>query len=268
MSSRNQLESYLLEIVARARSARERCNTLLANDFISSSPKDLAQALSQICDFLARASVAIFSQIDWDDPGSVEADLLRLRSADSSIQRWTAHLRYVQGSRTDRLPWGIIPSFEKLAAKLVPDKQVLLRPKWNYNYTVTLSDFRDVYLEGLEEFRDDLPDVDIESNVLGDLKRPFHVIAFPSLERENILLHTLLGHELGHLFADRFLTKDRKINFEKSITEEAENITDKELQDAGFTESKPLFYDELRKDRKAQNIDLAREYWTRALEGT
>lgn len=264
MSSRNQIESYLLEIVARARSAQNRCNTLLAYEYISSTPKNLAKAISRICGFLADASVAIFSQIDWEDQDSIEPDLLRLRNADSLIQRWTAHLRYVQGSRTDRLPWDIIPSFEKWAAKLVPDKQVLLRPKWNYNYTVNLSDFRGSYLRGLEEFGDDLPTVDIERDVLGDLKRPLHIIAFPSLERENILLHTLLGHEIGHLFADRFLTEERKEVFKKSVVEKIKTIADEELRREGITGT--LFYEESMKVRIAYNADLALEYWTRALE--
>ncbi|HVG10436.1 MAG TPA: dCTP deaminase [Thermoanaerobaculia bacterium] len=266
MTPRSQLESYLLEILARAQSAKDRCSSLLAYDFISRSPQDLAQAISRICDFLAQAAVAIFSQIDWADAASIEADLVSLRTADTLIQRWAAHLRYIQGAKTDRLPWGIVPSFESLAAALVPDKQVLLRPKWNYNYTVTLSDFRNIYKEGLEEFQDVLPSYDIEKDVLGNLKQPFHIIAFPSLERENILLHTLLGHELGHLFADRFLTKDRKEAFKASVIDQVESITDQDLRRAGLIKPGTLFYDEVLREQKAYNTELALEYWTRALE--
>ncbi|HEX9942009.1 MAG TPA: dCTP deaminase [Thermoanaerobaculia bacterium] len=240
----------------------------MAYDFISKSPKDLAQAISQICDFLSKAAVAIFSQIDWTDPESVTVDVKSIQTADLWIQRWTAHLRFVQGSRTERLPWGIIPSFEQLASRLVPDRQVMLRPDWDYNYTVILADFRKYYLHYLREFQDALPHVDIEEDVLGDLKYPFHVIAFPSLERENILLHTLLGHEIGHLFAERFLTDKRKDNFKRSIVEQIEEITDQELQHEEFTESKPgtLFYEGRKKDRQAYNAELAEEYWARALE--
>lgn len=268
MSPRGALESYLLEIIARARSAQERCSNLLSYDYISESPKELARAISKVCEVLSRAAVSIFSNIDWEEPLQLEQDIWLLRNTDNIIQQVAAHLRYVQGARSDRLPWGIIPSFERLVKQLVPDKQVMLRPKWNYNYSVTLSDFRKSYLTALEEFSDFVPDIDIQSELRSILKNPFHIIAFPALERENILLHTLLGHELGHLFAQRFLSEAKKTEFKELIVAQVELVTEHEMRREGFSEARsgPLIWPEIRRKRIARNVNFALEYWVRALE--
>lgn len=267
MGPRSVLESYLLEIVARARSAQERCSHILSYDFFSDSPPSLARAISLVCGYLSQAAVSIFAGIEWDDPDQLEQDIWLLRNTDNLIQQLAAHLRYVQGARSDRLPWGIIPSFERLVHQLVPEKQVMLRPKWNYNYSVTLSDFRSSYLTALEEFADYVPGVDIRAELAQVLKHPFHIIAFPALERENILLHTLLGHELGHLFAQRFLTERRKTEFKESVIAQVEVITDSEMRREGYSEAKSGFlFPEFKRKRIARNASLALEYWTRALE--
>src|SRR5436305_7492651 len=267
MSSRNAIESYLLEIVARARSAQDRCTTILSYDFFSDAPRNLAQSISRVCDFLSRAAVSIFKGIDWDDGDQLEQDIWLLRNTDNLIQQLAAHLRYVQAARSDRLPWGIIPYFERLVHQLVPGKQVMLRPKWNYNYSVTLADFRSAYLTALEEFADYVPDVDIQKDVLGSLRQPFHIVSFPALERENILLHTLLGHELGHLFAQRFLSEERKTQFKESVMAQVEVITGHEMRREGFSEPKTGFlFPEVKRKRIARNASLALEYWVRALE--
>ncbi len=268
MIARSILESYLLEIVARARSAQERCGSLLASDFISNAPYDLAHSISGACAFLSKAAVAIFSQVDWDDEEQIQSDERLLRTTDSLIQELAAHLRYVQGARTDRLPWGIVPSFESLVNRLAPNKQVLLRPKWNYNYSVVVYDLREYYLTALQELEDYLPEINLERDVLGRMSAPFHIIAFPALERENILLHNLLGHEIGHLFVRDFLDEPRKTDFKTSIVSHIENVTDKQLERDGFTESKAgaLFWPQIKKSRIAQNTNLALIYWRRALE--
>jgi hypothetical protein len=219
-----------------------------------------------MCNYLSAAIIAIYNAADRGQENLEENDptLRLLRNTDYLIKDIGAHVRYIDAARAERLPWSIIPAFQKLIKKLLPDVQTMLRPQWKYNYSVDLADLRLAYGEALSEYEDFVPGTNLGADVLGKISSPFHLISFPSLERKNILLHSLIGHEIGHLFAERYITKTKKDNFSEAVIADIQIIVDKEI-DADISED-DLFHRALKENKKIQYLRLALKCWERGLE--
>lgn len=265
MSQQELAEHYVLEIAARAQTVQNRCDRLLEEDFFSEAPPVFARTVRRMCEFLAKAAVAVYKDIDWTQPSNeIEDDLRILRNTDRIVKIVAQELRYVEGARTERLPWSIVASFEKLVAAFLPDIQIMLRAMWQYNYAFHMLNQGAVYRRYLAPYADYVPDVDIEKAVFGEMQRPFHIISFPSLEQKHILLHCLLGHEIGHLLVGRFITKDREAAFVAAIQADVAKLADEELK------TFPATTEDLRKALREQlvlrSLQEALYYWRRALE--
>jgi hypothetical protein len=231
VSQKELAQHYVLEIAARARTVESRCTRLLDEEFFSDAPPAFARTIRRICDYVSKATVAIYSEIDWSLPAEeIEFDLTLLRTTDHLIKVVAEQLRYVEAARTERIPWSIVASFEKLVAAFLPDIQIMLRAMWRYNYAFHMVNQGDVYRRYLEPYREYVPGVNLESEVLKEMQRPFHIISFPSLEQKHILLHCLLGHEIGHLLVGKFLTKEREAAFLEKIKSEVTHAADEDLK--------------------------------------
>ena len=231
-SHRSLVEEYVLEIVARCRNVRVHCDNLRTLDFVSDSPEALAHALSRVCDYLEDVATTILGQIDWDEDESPEDDLQILRTLDDLLHEISARLRYVEGATTARLPWSVIAALERLVTSLLPNAQVLLRPQWHYNYGSHVADLRQALIQTLEAFTLTL-ERDVAGDVLKPIPRPFHILTFPALERKNILLHSLLGHEIGHLLVADRANETAKQRFLQSIRTEIHSHTRAQLVPTG-----------------------------------
>src|SRR4029077_5385988 len=118
----------------------------------------------------------------------------------------------------------------------------------------------------LAPYADYVPDVDLEKVVFVEMQRPFHIISFPSLEQKHILLHCLLGHEIGHLLVGRFITKEREAEFVATIQSDVAKLAEEEL--GNF----PATSEDVRKALREQIIlrflQEALYHWRRATRGT
>ncbi|HWW61781.1 MAG TPA: dCTP deaminase [Thermoanaerobaculia bacterium] len=267
MSQKSTLDEYSLEITARCQAGESRCRLLLGADFASDAPLHLAQALLNIFGYLARVATAMTASINWSGPEELIKKARRnLRVLDWQVKEFGAHIRYVESARTDRLPWQVIPSFEKLVGVLRPGAKVMLRPMWQYNYATIVSDLREVYLNELVEYEYYIPDTDVESHIVAPLGTAFHIISFPALERDNILLHSVIGHELGHLIASD-LVERAKSAFLQHVQGEIEAATDAQLSAERLTEQDaPLWYQQYRTARLTNNSTICLKFWERAME--
>lgn len=256
-------QHYLLEVTARARTVQGRCGRLLESEFISESPKVLARTIGRVCWYLERASLEIYREIDWSaSPQDLERDFRLLRLTDRLVQFTAQQLRYVEGARTERLPWSIVASFEALVATFLPEIRIMLRAMWHYNYAFHMNDQGASYRRYLAELADYVPDVDLERDVLAEFAQPFHIISFPSLEKKHILLHSLLGHEIGHLLVGRYLTSVREAQFIDRVKSEIDGLVDKNLE--GFPAEE--FKNPIRDQMFARSVQEALTFWRRALE--
>ena len=264
------LEGFVVDVLARAAASCEYCSSLLALDHVSAAPKNLAKTIRKVCSFLALAVQRIEADYHQGDKNekAVTLAMRQLQNVDNLIRELAAQLRYVESATTYKLPWTIVSAFENWVQTFLGEVTLMLRPQWRYNYTFTLWDFRANYILALEEFQDLVPSLQVEDNVLDSLKTPFYLIAFPALERDNILLHTLLGHEIGHLLVDRFLTDNVEAEFVASILGEINRIAKKDLADGGI--SSDIIGEILRPQAEqtivAKYVQIVRRCWRRALE--
>jgi dCTP deaminase len=262
VSDRSLYETYLVEIVFRARSIEERCESLLTREFASENPPRLARALRKVAAYLAGAAQRIFAEIRWDDDLLRFADLRQLQGVDAVLRECSADLRYVHGAQSERLPWSTIPALESFFREFSPHDRFLVRPKWNYNYTIATEDLRQKYVDALIEFGES------SEEALIDLDKPLFRIAFPAVERENIVLHALLAHELGHSFVSKVLTTERQAAFQDEALSAVATATQKALESENKTPEATgeLFFEDVLKDRVAWNLNLAWFFYRRALE--
>lgn len=259
------LEAYLLEVVSRALSTERMCERLKTHHYISDAPEALLGTIERMCKYYRRSIAIIFSRIDWStSPEDRAEDVRLLQNTDDSIRILYEHLRYIEAAQPHRMPWSILSAFENLVAGLLPQIRVMLRPQWRYNYTCIVTDLRGAYEELLSEHQDFQPEVSLTTDVLKQLPVPFHIIGFPALERTNILLHCLLGHELGHLVASEFVTDTRQTQFVDSILPELEKLATENL--AGLEDTAPLFRKQEHKDLVANYASLCGEVWSRAAD--
>ncbi|MBI5409967.1 MAG: hypothetical protein HZA14_11425 [Nitrospirae bacterium] len=262
--SREIIEEYTLEIISRSQAIQVRCNKLLAKDFASYAPRALSTTLMGMCYYLEEAAKAIYKQINWDSitDDKLKSFLLLLQDTDTIIRELGAHVRYVDGARTNRLPWSIIKPIEKFTKNLIPDRQIMLRPQWKYNYSIVTTDLRQAYYDSIKEYQDYLPDISLNDKVLKDFKLPFHIVSFPSLERKNILLHCLISHEIGHLISRTYFSKSRVDEFLKNARNEIDVI----VRNTFSKDPDNLFVQYQIQTQIQQEIERANFAWQRGLE--
>ena len=192
------------------------------------------------------------------------ADVSTLKHTDTFIRNLGEHLRYIDGAVTKKLPWSIIKPVEKLFQSITPGILFMFRPQWKYNYSIVTDDLRNFYYDSLEEF-EDITERNREE-VFKDLKGPFHIISFPSIERKNILLHCLVGHELGHLIVRKYNYIDEELikNFTKRIGPEVKKII-MERYHIHFS-TLDMFKQFHAKQEVQSSIETTQQIWKRGLE--
>ena len=118
----NMIEGYILDIVSRSRSIKKKCELFLTKDYISDSPLHLTRTIIKICDYLNKATLSHFNEItneltDW----VIQQNFIKyLRNTDVLIQDIGSLLRFIDGSRIEKLPWSIIPAFQDLLESVIP----------------------------------------------------------------------------------------------------------------------------------------------------
>ena len=106
-------------------------------------------------------------------------------------------MRYVQRTKTSNIPWSLIPNLDEiLKNELGSEYMLLFRPQWKYNYSVNTTDLVEELTQILLTF---FPLRNSEIEILFP-KNKLHIFSFPYLEKTNVLLDSVIGHEIGHFF--------------------------------------------------------------------
>lgn len=122
---------------------------------------------------------------------------------------------HLDDSRTNNVPWSIIPSLENLFSKIKPDNQFVICPIWETNYSIinrNIIEYVDTIILSIPGFLFDDPK-SIASNrkeFLKEFPSGIYFVLYPRTERLSVLHFPLLGHELGHIYSAEWL----KVNFE------------------------------------------------------
>jgi hypothetical protein len=136
------------------------------------------------------------------------------------ILNYIPDLRYVQRANTSNIPWSLVPNLDEiLKNELGNDCMLLFRPQWKFNYSVHMNDLIQDLINLLCLI---YPTQIDEITSLFQTKR-IHIFSFPLLEKTNVLLNSIIGHEIGHFCHREWVKSDyAKSKFEEFNTKLAE----------------------------------------------
>src|SRR5207249_3055453 len=133
----------LTQVLHRCRSIRVRLSRLRELTYPSETPKRLAGLIEKLTDdiqeeMLNRSSGAVASAEDL---------AVELKMAVRGLMILGAHLRYIERAATRQTPWSLIRPLEELGQQIHPSTWFIIRPQWNYNYTILelVSLYREVF---------------------------------------------------------------------------------------------------------------------------
>jgi hypothetical protein len=161
-----------------------------ASDFPSGTPKE-------IIDLIKRILVGAAEQIE----SSIDTRFLEQTCRE--IQALGSLLSFFDNAHTAQTPRGLIEVVDQLMARLQPDSQLMVWPQAEFNYSI-----RDL-LPPLKSSTQYFLPANVFKEVFGRFNGALNLVSFPRIERDNVLLHATLGHELGHPIADKFLANEK-----------------------------------------------------------
>jgi hypothetical protein len=189
------VSSYVADILERSHALQELAELAESgDDYVS---LDAPSVISAIGKMAMEFRGAVLDQWTIYAKSRRHTDLMILRGIDEALRRVAGELRLPARATSGRIPGVLTRLMSTKAAALSDNASVILRPQWNYNYKIQRDDVHQHYEELLGEVLAD----DSIRRCLAEVKRPLYIISFPSIERNSIHLHAVLGHELGHLMA-------------------------------------------------------------------
>jgi hypothetical protein len=114
-----------------------------------------------------------------------------IRTIVLSVNMLHSFLRYIEATRLSRNPTGMIKPWELLIKKYREDLNIIIRPQWKYNYSYYNM------IKMLKKINDSIDDKETAIE-LENIGQYFPILSFAGLERDNVLLHIVLAHEIGH----------------------------------------------------------------------
>jgi hypothetical protein len=112
-------------------------------------------------------------------------------------------LQHFDNAHTAQTPRGLPQMLGALMARLEPSATLVAWPQSSYNYTI-----RDL-LAPLKHMTQSLLSKQAGQAAFANVAGPLNFVSFPRIERDNVLLHAIFGHELGHPLATEFLESER-----------------------------------------------------------
>lgn len=131
-----------------------------------------------------------------------------------TIISYGRYLEYFDNAHTEQTPRALAQIIETLCKKLQPGAKIFVWPQAEYNYTI-----RDL-LPSIKSTLENLLTEEDQRLLFQDFPVSINLVSFPRIERDDILLHAIFGHELGHPIADQFLSQESvrfKDKYEKCL---------------------------------------------------
>jgi len=165
---------------------KDRLDEIYAGDFPTNSPKLVIDILYKV-----------LSKLSQEITNSTDSDYLSL--ACQLAQSLSQYLEFLDNANTEQTPRGLVYILEDLLSSLNPSARLLAWPQAEYNYSIV--DIIPILKRSVTHaFPKRVCD-----EIFIDCPNSLNLISFPRIERDNILVHSVFGHELGHMIADGFL---------------------------------------------------------------
>jgi hypothetical protein len=198
--SQELVTSYVADVVERSHAVQHEAEKLAsAEDYVSPEAPLLIKALSEM---VGEVRKAVIEQWRVYVRTQRPQELTLLRGMDERLRTIAGELRLPGRAISKRVPGVLTRLVAKKASELQQGAGVILRPQWNYNFKIHRDDVHAYYTELM---RGILSSAVVE-RCLRSVKRPLYIISFPFIERSSVHLHSLLGHELGHLMARAYVS--------------------------------------------------------------
>lgn len=134
-------------------------------------------------------------------------------------------LRNAERSRISSTPWSMIQALEEFCRTCVDDTDTsfLIRPQWTRNYSVQVFEWVSKLRTLTYAFRCfPIEEWEQKASACGPKGslRKIYTVSFPRMERNNVLLHSAFGHEIGHILSEskvQFAFKNAWINEEENF---------------------------------------------------
>lgn len=160
------------------------------------------------------------SEFDDDMPAGSPAELIRITNAflekirdeveatsDRNIlmaffrliDTLSGTLDLLDNAHTAQTPRGLVQFLQEIANSLYPGSCLLVSPSSAYNYSIVniIPDFSKLANHALP--------ASSAAALIATFPKELYVVRFPRTERDNVLNHTVFGHEFGHPIADAFI---------------------------------------------------------------
>ena len=221
----------------------------VSEDFITPTPKILAKLIESISDLLFE-SIGAAPEID-------------LPTVNFFLGQIASHLRYVDRARVAQTPWSLVqPADVFLNRHIEKGTHFIIRPQWSYNYSL-MGDFWDYYGRALANWSwFPLAKLNDAMTEIGfGLNDRIFCISFPRVERNNVLMHCLWGHEFGHILAGKWMDQEFGDYWAKAEPAIRDRIHIDVKSKAGPVD--PLFenyvFDEMTSSQLANTMKIARD---------
>ncbi len=179
------LEDAISRVRERIPSLRRELDSLQRKHYPTKAPKTVLGLLVRIVAALDSTLEETRENLTLLGPADAE---VRLRRVVYSIGHVHAFLAWIETASLERAPFELGPVVERLACQQLGDTEVAVRTDSRFNYTII--DLGRVVGKLLEQMAPDSVGVSTAQRVL--------FISVPTSESKSVLLHPLVGHELGH----------------------------------------------------------------------
>lgn len=140
----------------------------------------------------------------------------------SLIEHYGSFLQFVDNAHTHQTPRALVQILEEVTEALNNKAKLLCWPQYNLNYSIV-----DI-LPHLQQTTENIFSTAENSSLFQGFLGPLNLISFPRAERDNILVHAVFGHEIGHPIADEYLSQEQWNDVYKNQLEEISEIIQKE----------------------------------------
>ena len=219
----HQFNRVLLHVRFELDRFESTLSRLEANQFPSRVAKILIDDQKREAN-VANVSLTVIETDFDDDPPGASA---RLSSEYRKLRQRRSILEILEKSRSDEVPWSLVPSIERLALDILPDRPILVTTTPDMNYMVSWSQ---------------------------SSHEPVVTIYLPKLHRSNAFLYVLIGHELFHPAIEPFILEEMRI-----ISPKLHEVCRKTLAES---EGEPDLFSQQRVDAL---INFAMTAWERGL---
>lgn len=214
-------------------------------DFPTGTPQQLIELIKQIT---VETDKTIQKTKDFNKLGLICRSINTLASAMMIL---------LDHAHTAQTPRGLAQFLDRLQTALNKNSKLLVTPLADYNYTISN------YYPGLDKLLSGTLIPKKKWKVMSkSFSKGLNVVRFPRVERSNVLLHAIFGHEFGHPIASEF------INTYQETTEYSQGLT--KINEQVTIEFKPTFDAETDKVKRtkihSEICTIAEEVHRRALE--